>query len=224
MDERERETMQFFSRLIREGDTVIEVGGHIGFITQYFSKLVGPKGKVIVFEPGSNNARYIEENVSALLNTTLEHTAVSSQNGTATFYEDNVTGQNNSLHCDFKGAEKVARSHGENLVRTAREVDIVSIDSYAAAHMIVPDFIKIDVEGCEYDVLMGAHETLLKVRSLMVEVTEQLEAVTNLLHHKGFNILDEQGRILDNILFAGNYFAIKVNPIVNSPGVARTEE
>lgn len=83
--------MQFFSRLIREGNMVIEVGDHIGFITQYFSKLVGSKGKVVVFESGSNNACYIEENVSSLLNIILERKAVSSQNGTAPFYEDNVT-------------------------------------------------------------------------------------------------------------------------------------
>ena len=206
--EREKETMHFFSRLICKGDTVIEVGGHIGFITQYFSKLVGAKGKVVVFEPGSNNIPYIEENVRSLSNTTLVREAVASRNGTATFYEDNVTGQNNSLRSSFKGAETVARSHGEDLVLTAHEVDLVTIDCYVAEHMIMPDFIKIDVEGCEYEVLLGARKTLPLVRSLMVEVSEQPESVMKLLQDAGFNVYDEQGRKTDTILRAGNYFAV----------------
>jgi len=60
---REEKTMSFFGSNIKKGDTVIEVGGHIGFITQYFSRLVGNNGRVIVFEPGENNLPYIKKNI-----------------------------------------------------------------------------------------------------------------------------------------------------------------
>ena len=38
---REKRSMLLFSSLIKEGDTVVEVGGHIGFISTYFASLVG---------------------------------------------------------------------------------------------------------------------------------------------------------------------------------------
>lgn len=105
---RELPTMEFFASLIQTGDTVIEAGGHIGYITQYYSRLVGEEGRVAVFEPGCNNASYIDHNVRGLSNVVLERIAVASENGTATFYEDNVTGQNNSLLSDYEGAELAA--------------------------------------------------------------------------------------------------------------------
>lgn len=207
--EREEETMQFFSRQVHQGDTVIEVGGHVGFIAQYFSTLVGPKGSVIVFEPGSNNRRYIEENVRHLPNITLEFAAVSSKNGKATLFEDNVTGQNNSLLSDYKNADWVAASHGDRVVRTPYEVDLVTLDSYVSEHGLVPDFLKIDVEGCELDVLLGARTILRRVHSLMVEVTEQHKEVASLLHEAGFNLFDERGNPLAVVYPSGNVFALR---------------
>jgi FkbM family methyltransferase len=191
--ERERESMELFAKLIHEGDTVIEAGGHIGFISQYFSKLVGSRGRVVVFEPGSNNALYIKANVSALRNTTHVPAAVGSKNGNATFYEDNVTGQNNSLVGSYRGSETTAKSSGVALVRTPREVDVVTIDSYVDAHGLTPNFLKIDVEGFEYDVLLGANQTLRQVRAVMVEVTMQQESVSELLRNAGFNALEHRG-------------------------------
>jgi FkbM family methyltransferase len=206
--DREIDTMQYFSRLIRSEDTVIEIGGHVGFITQYFSKLVGPSGKVVVFEPGSNNIPYIERNVRCLRNATLERAAVSSTNGKATLYEDDITGQNNSLIRDYKVADLVAKSHGQKLIRNAREVDTVTLDSYVSDHGLTPDFLKIDVEGFEFQVLLGASKTLRGVRALMVEVTEQKESVTNLLRNAGFRIFDEHEKEHAEIAISGNVFAV----------------
>jgi hypothetical protein len=81
-----------------------------------------------------NNIRYTEENVHGLQNTTLERKAVSSENGIATFYEDNLTGQNNSLLSDYKNADLVAKAHSATLVRSPRQVEVVTIDSYKSLH------------------------------------------------------------------------------------------
>jgi predicted methyltransferase len=108
---REQETMEIFGKYIKKGDVVIEIGGHIGFITQYFSSLAGDNGKVIVFEPGSNNLPYIKSNTVNLSNVFLEEKAVADVCGKAVFYEDDITGQNNSLLSDYHGASGVAASH-----------------------------------------------------------------------------------------------------------------
>lgn len=62
---RERATMEKFRQLIPAGSNVVEIGGHIGFISQYFSMLVGETGNVVVFEPGSNNLPYTEANLKS---------------------------------------------------------------------------------------------------------------------------------------------------------------
>lgn len=183
---RERQTMETFRRLIRPGDTVIDVGGHIGYITQYFSKLVGSSGQVIVFEPGLNNLRYIQANVLDLPNVILERVAVSSSDGTAVLYEDNISGQNNSLSPDYRYLDHAAASHGVRVERIPHVVPTVTLDSYITSHRIKPDFVKIDVEGLELEVLRGASKTLREVRSLVVEITENKGEVLAILRNVGF--------------------------------------
>jgi FkbM family methyltransferase len=64
--------MALFARLVRPQDTVIDVGGHIGYLSQYFAQLVGRRGQVIVFEPGPNNLPYTRANLRAKPNVRLE--------------------------------------------------------------------------------------------------------------------------------------------------------
>lgn len=209
--DRERDTMRLFEQMISPGQTVIEVGGHIGFITQYFSSLVGQAGRVIVFEPGNNNLPYITRNLAECSNVHLERLAVSDECGTARFYEDNITGQNNSLLPDYAGADGVSRTHGQELVRTVNEVTVVTLDQYVSEKGITPDFVKIDIEGYEYQALAGMRTTLQSLKGLMVEVSERQPEVADLLLSAGFRMKDERGNPLDHLgsAFFGNVFAIR---------------
>jgi FkbM family methyltransferase len=205
--EREKLTMQLFSDYIKPGDTVVEVGGHIGFITQYFSQLVGPAGKVYVFEPGSNNIRYIRANTASLSNVTVVEKAVSNASGELAFYEDDITGQNNSLLPDYKNLDGVARSHGLKANRIARTVQVVTLDDVLNGEKV--DFVKIDIEGYELQALQGAAETLSSVSKLMVEVTENNQKVFELLRNRGFALYEENGQEIKGDSFRGNVFAIR---------------
>lgn len=89
--------------------------------------------------------------------------------GAAQFFEDNVSGQNNSLLGDFAIAESTARSHGVVLERRARTVELTTLDDHVGADRV--DFLKIDVEGAELQVLQRAKLVLARVKCLMVEVT-----------------------------------------------------
>lgn len=209
---REAATMNKFKSLISEGSTVIEVGGHIGFITQYFAKLVGASGRVIVFEPGTNNLRYIEKNTHELANVFLERKAVSNVAGRASFYEDSTTGQNNSLLSDYKGVDSTAKSHNEKPSRVVTEVETIRLDDYLDAKGIKPDFIKIDIEGYEFQALLGSVHTLKTIKALMVEISENHRAVSDILTENGLSLYDEQGHQFQIIPdeFHGNIFAIRV--------------
>jgi FkbM family methyltransferase len=209
--DREWRTMGLFRDYIKEGDTVIEIGGHIGFITQYFSRLVGDSGRVIVFEPGSNNLPYIERNISGLHNVQLERKAIADRCGTATFYEDDVTGQNNSLLSNYRNAAAVARTHGGKLRKTAREVELTTLDSYLCARRIEVNFVKMDIEGYELQALQGMTETLKGVRTMIIEVTENHKRVSEILSEHNYEMRDEEGRLYEALpeSFAGNIFVIK---------------
>lgn len=194
---REEQTMDFFNRVLAEGDTVIEVGGHIGYISMYFADLVGEAGKVVVFEPGSNNLPYIRSNVSPLPQVTLIEKAISNEEGTATFFEEGLTGQNNSLHGDYD----VYQENCERAFATAsyrqREVTTIRLDGFVIAEQLVPKLIKIDIEGAEFMALQGSQATLAKHRPVvMVEVTNQKQEVFELFNNLGYLLFDDKGRCL----------------------------
>src|SRR5690606_31566834 len=48
---REHSVMRSFARLIEPGATMIELGGHIGYTSLHLGRLVGPTGRLFVFEP-----------------------------------------------------------------------------------------------------------------------------------------------------------------------------
>jgi FkbM family methyltransferase len=171
---RERETMEAFRRLIPEGGTVIEVGGHIGYISMYFASLAGPRGRVVVFEPGPNNQRYLERNIGGLANVEWIDSAVSDEVGSVSFYCDNLTGQNNSLVSDFKVLQDNAARTGIALERVEVTVEATTLDAFCSERGLVPDFVKIDVEGAELMVVRGMKTLLREARPrLMVEKNDE---------------------------------------------------
>ena len=186
---REAASMEIFALLVRPGMSVAEVGGHIGYISRYFAHLVGITGKLVVFEPGSNNLPYIRSNVGSLSNVHLVEKGVGPVAGNMDFYEESLTGQNNSFIKDFKGlsinekaATKVADVH-------TRKVDIVTLDAFFAA--TAPDFVKIDVEGFEYQVLLGAETLLARKTMFMVEVQADKQAIYDMMRRHGYVLVSE---------------------------------
>ena len=80
--------MTLCARLIRDGDVVFDVGGHIGYMALYFASLVGAGGRVFSFEPGSSNLPYIRANVERAThkNVVLVEQAIGAENGFTTFW------------------------------------------------------------------------------------------------------------------------------------------
>ena len=90
---RESETMAAFRRVLRSGDTVVEVGAHIGYIALFFSHLVSARGQAITFEPGENNLPYVRTNVAKCPNVRLVEKAVGDRAATMKLNIENFTGQ-----------------------------------------------------------------------------------------------------------------------------------
>lgn len=193
---RETRSMVLYARLVRAGDVVYEVGGHIGYITQFLSHLVDPGGSVVVFEPGTNNLPYLRANVGGRPNVTVVPKGCGAVNETRTFFIEDLTGQNNSFLDDYsllkRSESKAMRAHVE-----ATEVEVVTLDAVVTDRGDAPAFLKIDVEGFEFEVLAGAQQVLTDHQPLiMVEVTERKQEVFDLLSAAGYSGFDEKLRRL----------------------------
>jgi FkbM family methyltransferase len=205
--------MLAFARLVKKGDFVIEVGWHIGYITLYLANLVGQDGKVIVFEPGSNNVPYIRKNISSVSNIVLVEKAVTDFVGNARFYIENLSGQNNSL---FENSEildaNIRRAGITSVERKEVEVACTTLDTFLNDNGLpVPSFIKIDVEGAELSVLNGMRNTLQgESIALMIEVMKNPDAIYDLLTGSGFQMYrSDKGPVDGPEKMKGNVFCIK---------------
>jgi FkbM family methyltransferase len=186
---REAASMALFERVVRQGDLIAEVGGHIGYITQYFSQLVGDPGRVVVFEPGPNNLPYLRRNTRDLPNVQVVELGVGRAPGRADFFVERLTGQNNSFVADFEGLAENAQASGVHPGVERISVELTSLDAHFAES---PSFIKIDVEGFELPVLQGGSRLLQQGRPLlMVEIQADREAVAELATSHGYEVLGE---------------------------------
>ena len=210
---REKVQMDIFKTIIKEGDTVIELGAHIGYISVYYSKLAGPAGKLYVFEPGINNLPYTRVNIgsSKVKNIELIEKAVSDENGKATFYLENITGQSNSLVKDYRVTNKIHSKTFTALQKNAVEVETIRLDDFIKERNIKKlDFLKIDIEGAEYMAIKGMDHILDFLRpAMMIEVTENHEALFKLLKEKNYTIIDEFSNLVTDLPhFYGNLFCV----------------
>jgi FkbM family methyltransferase len=213
---REKIQMDNFKKLISEGDTVFELGAHIGYISVYFSQLAGTSGKVFVFEPGVNNLPYVRENIanSKIKNVQLVEKAVSDNNGTATFYLENITGQSNSLVKDYRVTKKIHSKTFVEMKKNEVQVETIRIDDFVQMNNISRiDFIKIDIEGAEYLAIKGMPNVLATLKpTMMIEVTENHEALFNLLKDNGYFFIDEfSNKVEEKKAFYGNLFCFHIS-------------
>ena len=59
----EPEVARVMGRVVREGDSVIDVGANVGYFTLLLARLVGERGSVIAFEPAQGSFSKLRENI-----------------------------------------------------------------------------------------------------------------------------------------------------------------
>lgn len=157
----EQENLSFLRTVIRSGDTILDVGAHLGLMSLSCSKLAGQGGKVYSFEPSPTTFSQLKKMLS--LNrggapVDARQMAVGLQNGPISFYESDDEGSNSN---------SLVQKH--DLKRKPVTVPCISIDQFTEENC--PEqlhVIKIDAEGVELDVLKGAEQTLRKHRPFLV--------------------------------------------------------
>ncbi|HEY1146145.1 MAG TPA: FkbM family methyltransferase [Allosphingosinicella sp.] len=194
---REPGVMASLAKLVGPGDTVIDVGGHIGYVSLYLAHLVGPTGRVFVFEPSPDNLRYLTANTKAVAPIEIVRKAVSDSNGHAQFFTENLTGQNSTLIENYAHFDETRRSAQIDETYQAMEVETTTLDAFVAERGITPDFIKIDIEGAEALAVRGMGAVLASHHpKLMVEITREEDEVMGLLREAGYAACDSRLRPL----------------------------
>jgi FkbM family methyltransferase len=146
----EPEVVQSIEEHVTAGMTVLDIGAQSGFYSLLLSKLVGPTGRVIAFEPLPANVRLLEENIrlNNLTNVDVRHEAVTERSGPINF--------------EFPGLESnlVAGPVLPGDSQGIFSVEGIALDDCFSDREFPLQFIKMDVEGAEVEVLRGALNAL----------------------------------------------------------------
>jgi FkbM family methyltransferase len=135
----------------RLGDVVWDVGAHAGATTYFFSRFVGPEGRVYAFEPDDRNYEYLLRNIAMhqMTNVVPVKKALADHTGTTTFHMD---GTMNAGIAEYLVYKETGRDH---------VVPTIDVADACEEFGSVPAFIKMDIEGAEVAVVRGA-ESFLK--------------------------------------------------------------
>jgi FkbM family methyltransferase len=188
-------TVSALRAAVRPGDTVFDVGGNIGFFSTLLSRLVGPAGRVLTFEPEPENLELLRANLdrNACRNVTIHAVALGASAGTAMFSLDDSTGSTGHLGGELTAGELAVGTGKVRLIETQVE----TIDRMAARAGVLADVIKMDIEGGEINALEGASAVLDDHRPILLsELTGPTGAdVVRLLDGDGYRMWDlETGR------------------------------
>jgi FkbM family methyltransferase len=168
----------------KKGDTVIDVGAAFGLYTITSSKRVGANGKVIAIEAHPGNYEMLNRNIklNGLTNVTTLNYAVYSRKTKVKIYS------NYTIMSERIQEEKVK----EKFV----EVNADTLDSILQQNGIRQErinWIKIDVEGAEFEVLEGACNTLSNSKdiALYIEIHGQnnYQPIIELLYSYSINVI-----------------------------------
>jgi len=186
--------LTWINQVLTEGMVVIDIGAHIGMYTMTASKLVGESGLVVALEPSTREFQRLTFHVTLndLRNVRCLQIAASNTSAEATL---KIASEWNSGHNTFGEFFNEA----VEMVREER-VPTQTVDALVAGQRLERvDFIKIDVEGHELQVLAGAVDTIMRFRPrILIEVFEEtlrrqgacVEAVLGFLTAHGY-VLNE---------------------------------
>lgn len=154
----EPETTDFVLKNCKYGDTVIDIGAHMGLYTVLMARKVGIQGRVYSFEPSPSNKKIVEQLVSingVLENVEIYENAVGEKNKKTAFYVfEHEASFSNSL-IDYKSETPKKKI----------SIDVICLDDFVQKKNITQiNCIKMDAEGAELDILIGAEKIIKKCK------------------------------------------------------------
>jgi FkbM family methyltransferase len=183
---------KFLCKILRPNDTVIDVGANIGTISLACASLVGEKGRVIAFEPNPRTFGFLKKNIrlNNFTNITPHNCAVGDKKGVVCFSDQKHDDQNRIT------------SEGRH------NVSLITLDEQLSSIKGRIRLLKVDVEGYEKFVFLGALKTLERTDYICCEVFEPHFAAVGYKTSDLLRILKDSGFCLYRIDEGCKYIAI----------------
>jgi FkbM family methyltransferase len=167
----ERELAAFLSARILPGQTCFDVGANVGIYVLQIARWSAPDGRIVAFEPNPATLPVLRRHIA--LNglearVTVVEKAAGARAGAAELF-DSAAGS---------GLSRIgAPNPGIQVAVEPTSIAMTTIDAYCRETGIVPDWMLIDVEGYEFEVLQGAADTLRRHRlHVVVELHPHLSS------------------------------------------------
>lgn len=143
----EKSTREYFLNTIKPDSIIIDAGAQIGMYSLLFGKLA-ENGKIYAFEP-TDTINFLNENLklNSINNVETIGIALSDKSGV---YRD-----------------KIFKVWSQKTIED-KEFEFITIDDFVKSRNINVDIIKIDVDSYDYEVLLGAKETLINQNPIVV--------------------------------------------------------
>lgn len=153
----------------KERPLIVDVGANIGASLLQF-KLAKPNARIYCFEPSPRYFSCLQQTVEASgwRDVTVEPLGLSSEPKSQAVLHENAT-----------TASLAAREYDGHAFLQDRTIDVTTIDEYFA-HTGPIDLLKVDTDGHDCDVLLGAETTLRRDQPILF-----FEFESRLLHESG---------------------------------------
>ena len=168
---------------INHKDIIVDIGAHVGYFTLFAAKKA-TEGKIIAFEPSIESFLGFKENIKInnFKNIIQEKTAIAKVKGKQTLYVNDEDAISNTIYKQNKNLNK-------------EEVECISLqDIFEKYELKKIDFLKMDCEGAEYEIIMNAKSSILnKIQKIAMEIHEEIvpytkEVIIENLKKHGFNV------------------------------------
>jgi FkbM family methyltransferase len=213
----EEDTNKILEKHVLLGHTVIEAGANTGTETLLLSRLVGPKGKILAFEPVPHVVDKLVANLSInnIDNVSIYSCALGDSQNEISFSILPETHPNQGM-----GSKLRSKQIDPSLKRITVKQTTID-DLYRAGELPQFNFLKMDVQGAEMDILNGGVEAIAKFKpKIFLEAAEGWNEI-NLLYlrlsdlgYQVFYIKSDHGLLLlsEGQLLSGNWLAIYPYP------------
>jgi FkbM family methyltransferase len=173
--------LKLLSNLAKTANILFDIGGNIGVIATILSKKMKHGSVIYSFEPAPLSYEYLADTARV-------------QKGNAKIIPVNFAISNNYDKLQFTNNGNSCTNHiATDIEPNVISIDCITIDGFCSQNKVVPEVMKIDIEGAEYWALEGMQHTLKNNNvTVLVEIHQGYLAV-----HK----IDGPmfGKIIDNI-------------------------
>jgi FkbM family methyltransferase len=160
--ENERQLFDYLRSALRPGDLVFDIGAFLGTYALFEALWTGERGRVVAFEPSAFSfsmlTRHLDMNGLGPDRVDARRAAVGAAVGRQTLvafedepYRNHLAGRGTS---------------GQD------SVDVLTVDAVCAELGRAPDWIRMDVQGLEFEVLQGARDVMREARGSIKVVVE----------------------------------------------------